>query len=597
MAANQELKSRYEEERIKRLRAEGVGQFTNLEGVIDPEHQDPFKEVEDRAPVHDDVEFTFVGGGWAGLMTGARLKEAGINVRYVEKAGGFGGVWYWNRYPGLMCDTSSLIYLPFLEETKYTPTEFYAHGPEILEHANRIAKQYDLGENSLFHTRVTEVEWSEDKKRWIVRTARGDEFTTKFLALGLGALHVAKLPNFPGIEDFKGDWFHTSRWDYSVTGGSATEPMDKLKDKRVAVIGTGATSVQIVPELGRDAKELLVFQRTPTAVSARDNGPLHYDWLEEMQSEPGWQEKLYNHFLEWYEDWRFGSGILNEEHTPNWINDAWTNTGELVAGYLKEYKPKNKEEARKALYAADEELSGKVRARVDGIVEDEKTAELLKAWYPFWCKRPGYHDEYLPTFNRDNVHLVDTDGKGVERITEKGIVANGKEYAVDVIIYATGFQYNRDLSRVPGVKIIGRDGLALDDFWEEGLQTLHGFQVNGYPNLFLQQSIQAAYLASNVPQNYVYSSKAIRDLVSKARENNYDIIEPTKEAQDKWVHFLEENSSPNDDPECTPGYYNDEGKAPGKREQRSVGYPYGPTAFFKYFENWREEGYDGLQFA
>ncbi|CAN0517487.1 unnamed protein product, partial [Scytosiphon promiscuus] len=195
----------------------------------------------ERAPVTDHVKFAFIGGGFAGLVVGARLKRAGIDdVRIVEKGGDVGGTWYWNRYPGAQCDTASMIYMPLLEETGHMPTEKYAHAPEIRDHCKRIASQFDLYDKALFHTEVTALEWSDAASHWLVCTSRGDAFTAKYVGMGTGPLHVAKLPGIPGIESFGGKAFHTSRWDYDYTGGDPSGAhMDKLADKRVALIGTG----------------------------------------------------------------------------------------------------------------------------------------------------------------------------------------------------------------------------------------------------------------------------------------------------------------------------------------------------------------------
>ena len=272
----EKLRRKYMEERDKRLRADGNDQYLELKGQLAHYLDDPYTPVTPREPKTDHVTFAFIGGGFAGLVTAARLKEAGINdVRIIEKGGDFGGTWYWNRYPGAQCDTASMVYMPLLEETGHMPTEKYAHAPEILEHCRRIGKQFGLYDNALFHTEVTDLKWDEAHSRWIIHTNRGDAFTAQFIGMGTGPLHVPKLPGIAGIENFKGHSFHTSRWDYDYTGGDPSgAPMDKLADKRVGIIGTGATSVQCVPHLARAAKELYVFQRTPSSVDVRANAPI-----------------------------------------------------------------------------------------------------------------------------------------------------------------------------------------------------------------------------------------------------------------------------------------------------------------------------------
>src|ERR1041384_3010485 len=199
------LRERYRAERDKRLRPDGNDQYVEIAGALGYYLDDPYTEVVEREPLRDHVTFTFVGGGFAGLVTGARVKGAGIDdVRIVEKGGDFGGTWYWNRYPGAQCDTASMVYMPLLEECGHMPSEKYAHAPEILEHSQRIGKHFGLYDGALFHTQVTELVWDDDAHHWIVRTNRGDEFTTQFVGMGTGPLHLPKLPGIPGMESFQG---------------------------------------------------------------------------------------------------------------------------------------------------------------------------------------------------------------------------------------------------------------------------------------------------------------------------------------------------------------------------------------------------------
>ncbi|HJR26723.1 MAG TPA: NAD(P)/FAD-dependent oxidoreductase, partial [Acidimicrobiales bacterium] len=425
------LKARYAAERAKRLRPDGNDQYVEITGRLKHYADDPYTEVVEREPLRDHVTFTFIGGGFAGLVTGARVKEAGVDdVRIVEKGGDFGGTWYWNRYPGAQCDTASMVYMPLLEECGHMPSEKYAHAPEILEHCQRIGKHFGLYDGALFHTQVTELVWDDDAHHWRVRTNRGDEFTTQFVGMGTGPLHLPKLPGIPGLESFRGHTFHTSRWDYAYTGGDPSgAPMTGLADKRVALIGTGATSVQCVPHLARACGELYVCQRTPSSVDVRDNHPIDPDWFDEIAT-PGWQQR-------WIENFTANqTATLVDEDL---VQDGWTElVGRMKARFMslppEEMTP---EGILAALEDADFEKMEEIRNRVNTIVEDGDTAEKLKAWYRQLCKRPCFHDEYLQAFNEPNVHLVDTDGQGVERITERGVVVAGVEYEVDCIIYAS----------------------------------------------------------------------------------------------------------------------------------------------------------------
>src|SRR4051794_37386282 len=586
------LKQKYAEERAKRLRPDGNDQYLRLQGTLGHYLDDPYTPVVPRPPKHDDVTVVFIGGGFAGLVTGARLKEAGVDdVRIIEKGGDFGGTWYWNRYPGAQCDTASFVYMPLLEETGHMPTEKYAHGPEILEHCQRIGKQYGLYDNALFHTEVEDLIWDESQSRWIIRTNRGDDFTAQFVAMGTGPLHVPKLPGIPGIESFKGHSFHTSRWDYGYTGGDPFgAPMENLADKRVGIIGTGATAVQCVPHLARACQELFVFQRTPSSVDRRDNHPIDPEWFATIAS-PGWQQR-------WLENFTANqTGGMAEEDL---VMDGWTEIARRVRSKIMSLPPDQftPEKMMEAFEDSDFEKMEEIRARVDSIVEDSDTAEALKAWYRQLCKRPCFHDEYLQAFNEPGAHLVHTDGKGVERITENGVVVGGREYELDCIIYASGFEVGTEYTRRAGYDMTGRDGVKLSEYWADGMRTKHGIHVHGFPNAFIVQPTQGANLISNVPHNLTESGQTIAIIVKHALDNGFEQVEVTKEAEDAWIELL--LSGPGlmiGSADCTPGYYNNEGQDAGPSRQFFVGYPAGAMAFFQYIENWRNSGeFEGLEF-
>ena len=586
------LKARYAEERAKRLRPDGNDQYLQLKGQLAHYLDDPYTPVTDRAPLTDHVTVAFIGGGFAGLVTGARLKEAGAHdVRIVEKGGDFGGTWYWNRYPGAQCDTASFVYMPLLEETGHMPTEKYARGPEILEHCQRIGKQYGLYDNALFHTEVTGLEWDAARSVWTVRTNRGDVFTAQFLAMGTGPLHVPKLPGIEGIESFRGHSFHTSRWDYAYTGGDPSgAPMDKLADKRVAVIGTGATAVQCVPHLARACRELYVFQRTPSSVDVRNNAPTDPEWFKEIAT-PGWQQR-------WLENFTANQtgGLVAEDL----VMDGWTDIARRIRARVMALPPDQitPDAVMDAFEDSDFEKMEEIRRRVDETVADPSTAEKLKAWYRQLCKRPCFHDEYLQSFNEPGTRLVDTDGKGVERITATGVVAQGVEYEVDCIIYASGFEVGTEPTRRMGYDPRGREGVRLSEYWAEGMRTKHGTHVHGFPNLFIVQPTQGANLISNIPHNLTESGKTIALTIKHALEGGYREIEVTKEAEDAWVNLL--LSGPGTmlgSPDCTPGYYNNEGQPPGPQSTFFVGYPQGAMAYFQYIDRWRNAGtFEGLDF-
>jgi cyclohexanone monooxygenase len=588
------LLARYRAERDKRLRPDGNAQYLELKGGRFAHYlEDPYTPFVEREPKTDHVTFAFVGGGFAGLVTGARLVEAGVkDVRIVEKGGDFGGTWYWNRYPGAQCDTASMVYMPLLEETGHMPSEKYAHAPEILAQCQRIGRQYQLYDNALFHTEITSLDWDQAGQRWVIRTNRGDRFTASFIGLGTGPLHVPKLPGIPGIEDFRGHSFHTSRWDYDYTGGDPLgAPMDKLADKRVAIIGTGATSVQAVPHLAKTAKQLLVFQRTPSSIDVRANAPIDPEWFEGIATE-GWQQR-------WLEN--FTDNQAMGDAKEDLVQDGWTDLSRRIRARISSLPPEQRNPLGMlaAFEQSDFEKMEEIRDRVDQIVGDRETAEKLKAWYRQLCKRPCFHDAYLQAFNNPNVRLIDTDGKGVERIIERGLMVAGVEYEVDCIIYASGFEVGTEYKRRAGFDVTGRDGLTLSQAWAEGMRSKHGIHVHGFPNLFFVSPTQGANLISNVPHNLTDSGRTIAAVVKHALDLGAHEVEVTREAQEAWVNLL--LTGPGrmlmGSSDCTPGYYNNEGQDAGPAAKYNVGYPAGASAYFRYIDAWRKSGaFEGLAF-
>ena len=587
------LLKKYRAERDKRLRADGNAQYTRLEKQRAVAAADPYMPVTPRAPRTDHVTFAFIGGGFAGLVTGARLSEAGIeDVRIVEKGGDFGGTWYWNRYPGAQCDTASMVYMPLLEETGHMPSEKYAHAPEILAQCQRIGRQFGLYDNALFHTEVTDIVWQPAKHAWLIKTNRGDAFTAQFLGLGTGPLHIAKLPGIPGIETFKGHTFHTSRWDYAYTGGDPNgAPLDKLADKRVAIIGTGATAVQAVPHLAGVCNQLYVVQRTPSSVDVRDNRPIDPDWFRTIAG-PGWQTRWLENFTA-----NQAGGTADED----WVQDGWTDLSRRIRSRIMTIPPEQR--SPKAMWAAwedsDFEKMEEIRRRAETVVGDKDTAEKLKAWYRQLCKRPCFHDEYLQAFNQPRTTLIDTDGQGVEAITEKGFVVAGQEYAVDCIVYASGFEVGTGFVARSGFDVTGRDGLTLSQAWGGGMRSKHGIHVHGFPNLFFAQPVQGANLISNVPHNLTEAGKTIALIVAEMLKRGAREVEVTEEAQKAWVDLL--LTGPGrmiGMSDCTPGYYNNEGQPAGPEAKYAVGYPAGASAYFKYIDEWRKAGtFEGLAFS
>jgi cation diffusion facilitator CzcD-associated flavoprotein CzcO len=589
------LRAKYRAERDKRLRPEGNEQYIEPKGKFAHFLDDPYVEKVEREPMTDEVTVAFIGGGFAGLCTGARLKQAGIeDVRIIEGGGDFGGAWYWNRYPGAMCDTAAMIYLPLLEETGHMPSQKYVHAPEIHGQAKRIATTFGLYDNALFSTAVRELVWDDADKRWIITTDRGDRMRAKFVAMGTGPLHRPKLPGIPGIESFAGHAFHTSRWEYEYTGGDpAGAPLDKLADKRVGIIGTGATAVQCIPHLARSAKELFVFQRTPSSIDIRNNHDIEPEWFATLG--PGWQQKWLLNFA------TLQTGGFADEDL---VKDGWTDISQRIRDRTIKMasEPGATFDAAMmlaAFEASDDEKMEEIRARVDTIVHDEATAEALKPWYRQLCKRPCFHDEYLQAYNEPGTHLIDTNGKGVERIDETGVWVEGVHYELDCLIFASGFEVGTEYARRAGFETIGRDGVTLTDRWAEGMETLHGMHINGFPNLFIVGPNQAANLISNITHNLTDAGLTIAAIVQHAEEIGAEEVEATKEAEQAWVTKLEGSQRAFlGSPDCTPGYYNNEGRPIGRKEKLGgSGYPEGPVAFFAYIDEWRNSGeFTGLEF-
>ncbi len=583
------LRRRYRQERDKRLRPDGNDQYLRLTGELAHYVDDPYTPRVQRAPKTDHRTVVCVGGGFAGLLVGARLREVGLDVRVIDKGGDFGGTWYWNRYPGAQCDTAAMVYVPLLEETGHMPTEKYVHGPEILAQCRRIGTQFGLYDDALFHTEVTALTWDEAGGCWIIETDRKDRLTAQFVTVGIGPLSVPKLPGIPGLGSFLGHSFHTSRWDYAYTGGDPDgAPMDNLADKRVGIIGTGATSVQCVPHLARACRELYVFQRTPSSVDVRDNRPIDPEWFAQIAT-PGWQQR-------WLEN--FTANQAAGQADEDLVMDGWTEISRRVRARIGMLPLEDRGiEAMLAAYEdSDFEKMEEIRARADAVVADPDTAGKLKAWYRQLCKRPCFHDEYLQAYNNPSTHLVDTDGKGVERITPAGVVVAGREYPLDCIIYASGFEVGTAYSRRAGFEVTGRDGRMLSQHWADGMRSLHGIHSRGFPNLFFVQPTQGANLISNVPHNFVDSAKTITLTVKHALDKGFAEVEPGGDAEDAWVKLLLTGpGSMIGGSDCTPGYYNNEGHDPGLF--LGHGYPYGPNAYFSYIDNWRAAGaFEGLEF-
>jgi cation diffusion facilitator CzcD-associated flavoprotein CzcO len=572
------LRQKYARERDRRLRPDGVAQYVEIAGQFAGFAADPWSDPHfARDPMSDEVDVAIIGAGFGGLLAGARLRELGVqSIRLIDKAADVGGTWYWNRYPGIACDVESYVYMPLLEELGYVPTEKYAKGDEIFAHCRRIAEHYDLYRDICLQTEVNEIRWAPALSRWIISTNHGDAIRARFVAMANGYLQKPKLPGIEGITAFGGHAFHTSRWDYDYTGSD----LAKLSGKRVGIIGTGATAIQCVPHLARSVKHLLVFQRTPSTVDVRGNRHTDRAWSAGLQD--GWQRRRIENF-----QLLTAGGEADEDL----VNDAWTSiVKKLFVMRQTSVAGMSDEERLRAVDMADFAKMEDIRARVDSIVADRATAEALKPWYGYFCKRPCFHDEYLQAFNRDNVTLVDTRGRGVERITAGGVVVDGAEHRIDCLIFATGFEVGTEYSRRAGFDIVGRGGLTLTDKWRDGVRTFHGLSVHGFPNCFVLSIAQSGFTV-NFPYLLDVQARHAAWVIAWGLSHDATEVEACAEAEAGWVKTVIQRcgASAARAKSCTPGYYNREGQANAKTRQGSFFYG-GPTEYADILEAWRAKG-------
>jgi cyclohexanone monooxygenase len=583
------IREKYRREREKRLREEGTDQFNFAEGRYSHFDDDPWADPPaPRDPLVEELDLLVIGAGLGGLITSITALDNGIeDFRIIDVTADFGGTWYWNRYPGIRCDVESYIYLPYLERTGHMPTERYVRGDEILEYCRTLGRQFGLYERAVFQTKVEGLEWDEEAARWIVTSDRGDRFAARFVVTQSGIFSRPQLPGIPGIEDFEGKIFHSSRWDYEYTGGDSHGGMEKLADKRVGVVGTGATGLQIIPELARDAGSLTVFQRTPTAVNVRDNGPTDREWFESLPK--GWQREREVTFNQ----------ISNGENVECPVEDGWARFFYTIIdaiAALPEEQREDPEAIGAAAERADFGYNELLRERVDNTVRDAEKASLLKAYYRTLCKRPGFSDDYLPAFDQDNVTLVDA-STGIERITPRGVEIDGAEYELDCLIFATGFELGTTWAHQAGYDVIGRGGQAISEKWAEGMRTYHGLFSVGFPNLFFLGLTQTGTTIS-VPHMIQEQATHLTFVVAHALRDGIAEVEATEEAEAAWQETLAVYNETVRRPfqeACTPGYFNAEGK-PGDRRSAIGSGIYAPsTQFFADWEAWREEGkFEGL---
>jgi cation diffusion facilitator CzcD-associated flavoprotein CzcO len=585
------VRAKYLTERDRRL-VEGRADIRDLDHdeSFASYRDDPFTPFSAREPIAEEVDVVIVGGGIAGVLAGVNLRKAGIErIRIVDQAGGIGGTWYWNQYPGVMCDVESYSYMPMLEELDYIPTRRYAWGEEILAHLQRIAERYDLVDDALFHTGVTRAEWQEDEGRWLIETDRGDRIRGRWYVLAPGILNLMKLPAIPGMEDFEGRSFHTARWDYEYTGGGAHDPLTRMADKVVAVLGTGASGIQCVPPLVESAKHVYVFQRTPSAIGERGNRPTEARFAGGL--EPGWQRARMDNFQ---------AIMLGLPVDVDLVDDGWTHHFAAV-NHPKVVEGMTGADIARSGEAVDYEVMEEHRRRVAELVADPAVAEILKPYYRYICKRPCFHDEYLQAFNAPNVTLVDCPG-GIERMTAKGPVVDGKQYEVDCIVYGTGFEPEQTpLYRRAGHEIVGRGGVTLGEKWADGPHSLYGVFSRGFPNLFITPApFQQSVVTVNYTQVAVLGAEFIGRAIGLLKQEGIDVFDVRAEAEEEWVKGIVDAyiDASRVMAACTPSRINNEGH-PEDRSPLVGAYRGGLGDWFGYrerLERWLDDGrFDGLE--
>ncbi|ETS85333.1 hypothetical protein PFICI_03358 [Pestalotiopsis fici W106-1] len=623
---------KYAEETAKRTRADGMAQYQQLQNSSEDRLRkladDPWADHDalDKLPrvikSEDRVKFLIVGAGMGGIVNAVKLIKAGLpadQIRIVESAGGIGGTWYWNRYPGLHCDIESYVYLPLLEDTGYMPRQKYVSGAEIRSYLVSLAKKYGLDDKIMYRAEVNGLQWSDDQRAWRVDMTVGHGqggqekshlwANAEFIFFATGLFPMPQVPKFPGLSGFQGSMFHTARWDYETTGGSSEEPfpaLEKLKGKRVGIIGTGATAIQVVPQVAKYAADLYVFQRTPSQVNTRDQRDTDpEEWRSKIAAKKGWQAYRMDNFAT-----HLAKGAPDDHE--NLVGDAWTNLKTyctMIGGdHFETITPDKVPEHIGRLLAIDAEQTANVRARVARVVKDQDTAKKLTPWYPTWCKRPTFSDLYLETFNQENVHLIDTDGKGVESVTAGGVLANGQEYSVDVLILSTGYRSPAagagDPSARAGITIVGRNGRSFTEKWASvGASTLHGYASNGFPNFFWfgpHQTGGTANFAHNIDLMTTHIAYIVGQAHERVRGTDQDrvVVEVSQEAEEAWSMRMAQSAAAfAGNGVCGPSYLNGEGEAlrvqdPVSMLKKARGsiWPTGIVGFAHELEAWRAEG-------
>jgi len=496
-----------------------------------------------------DVDVIVVGAGFAGLYMLHRLRSLGFSAKAFESADDVGGTWYWNRYPGARCDVESLEYsYSFSEELQqeWEWTERYPAQPEILRYANHVADRFELRKDIHFETRVVAASFDERSSRWLVRTEPGGELWARFLVMATGCLSSANTPTIDGMDGFVGEIAHTGRW-----------PRDGIdfRGKRVGVVGTGSSGVQAIPVIAEQAAELVVFQRTPNYSIPARNGPLDLELEREIKAHYP-EFRAANRQMHGALGSRFRYGqtsalAASDEEVQRDLDERWQIGGfAFIAGY-NDFLRSREANAKAAEF---------VRRRIREIVRDPAVAELLCPKQVIGCKRLCLDTDYFETFNRPNVRLVDVSEHPVERLTSRGLVTGEREYELDVIVFATGFDaMTGSLTRID---IRGRRGVRLRDEWSGGPRTYLGLGVVGFPNLFTITGPGSPSVLANMIVAIEQHVEWITDCLVYLRRGGYASIEATVEAQDAWVEHVNAIADTTLYPTCNSWYLG--ANVPGK---------------------------------
>jgi cyclohexanone monooxygenase len=463
-----------------------------------------------------------IGAGFAGLYALHRLRDQmGVSAHVFDAASDVGGTWYWNRYPGARCDIESIHYsYSFSEELQqeWVWSERFASQPEILNYLNHVADRFDLRKDIQFNTRITSLVWDDKNKVWEVGTEEGIIARCKYLIAGTGNLSVAKKPDFKGFEKFKGEIYATGSWPH--------EKVD-FTGKRVGVIGAGASGIQAITEIAKEAAHLTVFQRTPNFASPIGNGPLTPEAVKQVKARyKEIRAKSRNSFGGMPYDKALPSAIAATPTERRRVYDDcyWDGGFRMIFDSFQDLLFN-----RESNDTAAEYICAKIRERV----KDPKVAEMLTPkGYPYGTKRPPLETKYYETYNRDNVTLVDIKSTPIEEVTEHGIRTSNAEFELDVIVLAIGF----DAMTGPllSMGIVGRDGLALNKKWADGPHTYLGITTHGFPNLFFITGPQSPSVLYNMPLAIEDHVEFATDAIRYLREHDLDVMEPTQEAETQW---------------------------------------------------------------